>query len=99
MNMGIARRIEGLDWKGMQRSIWEHGYALTEPVLSAEECRDVIAMFPDDERFRSHIKMERYRFGRGEYKYFSYPLPEMVQELRENFYPRLAPVANEWAEA
>src|SRR5512141_1859689 len=99
MNMGIAPRIDGLKWTELHRSLEERGYALTPPLLGANECRELIATFPDDEQFRSHIVMARYRFGRGEYKYFSYPLPEIVQELRESFYLHLATIANGWAEA
>ena len=99
MSVRIAKRVEGLDWGDLQRSLWEKGYALTPPVLKADECSEVVEMLTDDKRFRSHIDMARYRFGRGEYKYFANPLPEIVSELRENFYPRLAPIANAWAEA
>ncbi len=99
MNVGIAQRIAGLNWDELHRSLWDHGYALTPPMLTVEECRALAEMFPAEKRFRSHIVMERYRFGKGEYKYFSYPLPEIISELRENFYPCLATVANKWSEA
>lgn len=99
MISGIANRIDQLDWTAISQSLWQHGFALTPPVLSADECRELVEMFPSEKLFRSHIVMARYRFGRGEYKYFSYPLPSIVQELRESVYPHVAPIANEWAEA
>ena len=81
----------------MEESLSERGYALTEPILSRTECDSLVEMFADESRFRSHIIMERYRFGIGDYKYFSNPLPEIVTDLRSTAYPHLAVVANEWA--
>jgi hypothetical protein len=74
----------------------ENGFALTPPLLTASECAELISLYPDDKLFRSHIVMARYRFGSGDYKYFSYPLPPVVDELRGGFYPQLAQVANDW---
>ena len=95
----ITQRIDTLDWKGAAESLLEHGYAVTVPVLSAAECAALAALYSADQRFRSHIIMERYRFGIGDYKYFANPLPEIVAELRTSAYPHLAEVANHWAEA
>jgi hypothetical protein len=95
----ISRRIANLDWRAIHDSLWERGYALTGPVLTSHECADLIRMYPSDDHFRSHIVMARYRFGQGDYKYFSYPLPSIVQELRETTYPHLAPLATEWNKA
>jgi uncharacterized protein len=95
----VAERIEALDWSGAEQSLSERGYAVTAPVLSPTECAEIAALYNDASRFRSHIIMERYRFGIGDYKYFSKPLPELVAELRSSAYPRLAVVANRWAEA
>ena len=92
----ISQRIERLDWRAIHDSLWELGYALIEPVLTAQECAELIRLYPCDDHFRSHIIMARYRFGRGDYKYFKYPLPLLVQELRESTYPHLAPIATEW---
>lgn len=72
------------------------GWAKTGPLLSAAECRRIAALYEDDTRFRSRVVMARHGFGRGEYKYFVYPLPGAVQALRTAFYARLAPVANRW---
>jgi hypothetical protein len=96
MQASIAATIDGLGWEVLSRSLWENGYALTPPILSHEECKELIAAYADGSLFRSHIIMARYRFGLGDYKYFDYPLPQIVQELREGGYRHLAPVASEW---
>lgn len=95
----ITQRIDTLDWKGAAESLSERGHAVTEPLLSPDDCAALAALYSDDQRFRSHIIMERYRFGIGDYKYFANPLPEIVGELRTSAYPHLAEVANHWAEA
>ena len=95
----IHERIESLDWRAAEESLSERGYAVTSPLLIAEECKNIIALYLDDKRFRSHIIMERHRFGLGDYKYFENPLPEIVTELRTHAYPHLAPIANTWSEA
>lgn len=95
----IADRLSQLGWQALHQSLWDRGYALTPPVLTADECRQLVSLYPDDSTFRSHIIMSRYRFGRGDYKYFNYPLPKIVQDLREHSYPYLAPLANEWNKA
>lgn len=93
----VQSRIEALDWPGIRASLHDSGWAKTGAVLSAEECSALRELYADDKLFRSRIVMERYRFGLGEYKYFAYPLPQTVSELRESLYPHLAGVANEWA--
>ncbi|HET7343159.1 MAG TPA: 2OG-Fe(II) oxygenase [Methylomirabilota bacterium] len=92
----IAARLADLDWTAVERSLWEHGYAKTPAVLTPDECGELIAMYGDDERFRSRVDMARYRFGVGEYKYFAAPLPPLVQALRTHAYPPLAAIANQW---
>lgn len=94
----IADRINALDWKAAADSLSQRGSAVTTQILSPEECDSLVAMYGDETRFRSHILMERYRFGIGDYKYFDNPLPEIVASLRTAAYPHLAAVANEWAE-
>ena len=96
--LSVAQRIESLDWTTAEQSLSERGCAVTEPILSAEECAGLVALYNDESRFRSQVIMERYRFGIGDYKYFANPLPELVTELRSNAYPHLAEVANQWAE-
>jgi hypothetical protein len=89
-------RSNAVDWRTAESDLWRLGYHRTPALLAADECRTTAAMYDDDARFRSRIDMSRYRFGSGEYKYFTRPLPAVVQELRESLYPRLAPVANAW---
>jgi uncharacterized protein len=97
--LSIAERIDALDWSGAEHSLSERGYAITAPVLTPAECGELIALYKDASRFRSHIIMERHRFGIGDYKYFANPLPELVTELRSSAYPHLIVVANRWAQA
>jgi hypothetical protein len=85
-----------LDWVAISESLSSLGYALTGPLLTSAECAELIAFYSDDENFRSQVVMERYRFGKGDYKYFRYPLPAVVQQLRESTYPQLAKIANLW---
>ncbi len=76
-----------------------HGWAIVGGILTPDECRSIAGLYDDGRLFRSHVVMSRHGFGRGEYKYFSYPLPEVVAELRTTLYPGLAPLANRWNEA
>lgn len=80
-------------------SLDEYGWAMIEQVLTADECGAIVDLYDDDSRFRSHVVMAQHGFGRGEYKYFRYPLPERIAELRGALYTRLAPLANRWNEA
>ena len=95
----IEERLSSLDWQGVASDLWARGFASTSPVLTPEECEQLIALFDDDARFRSRVDMARHRFGEGEYKYFASPLPPVVQALRTGLYPPLAEVANEWMRA
>src|SRR5690349_2606491 len=97
--MTIEDRLTQLDWKAIEASLWQRGYAQTGPLLTAEECHALVALYGNDKLFRSRIDMKRFRFGEGEYKYFAYPLPPLVQALREKLYPHLALIANAWAKA
>jgi hypothetical protein len=97
--MDIPARLRALDWTAIERALWDLGYARTPPVLTAEECAGLIALYPDEARFRSRVDMARHRFGIGEYKYFADPLPPLVQALREHAYPPLAAIANRWEAA
>ena len=89
-------RIAALDWRRIEETLTRDGYAILPTLLTPDQCREVAGYFTQEERFRSRIVMERYAFGRGEYKYFSYPLPDLVAALRTALYPHLAPVANRW---
>lgn len=93
----IKSRIETLDWCSLEDQLEENGYALSEPVLSARECVELITTYGNDDAFRSTVIMQRHNFGRGEYRYFRAPLPKIVADLRESFYGPLAAIANRWA--
>ena len=97
--MIIQKRLAQLDWKAIEASLWERGYVKIDPLITAEECNDLVALYSKDQLFRSRIDMKRFRFGEGEYKYFMYPLPPLVQTLRDEIYPHLAVTANAWAQA
>jgi len=85
-----------LDWPGIDASLATHGCATIGPVLTTEECAALAGLYACDEPFRSRVIMARHGFGRGEYKYFAYPLPEVVAALRTALYPPLALIANRW---
>jgi hypothetical protein len=87
---------ETIDWNSVKTSLNENGFAHLRGVISESECITMQSMFAQSELYRSVINMERYRFGKGVYKYFSYPLPPLVQQLRTTFYPPLSEVANDW---
>ena len=89
-------RLNALDWRRISQELDNQGSAVLERLVSADECRTLAAMYVKDEFFRSRVVMGRHGFGRGEYKYFNYPLPDVIAELRTGLYPRLAPVANQW---
>jgi hypothetical protein len=95
----IPERVAALDWKTIAADLDDHGCATTGPLLSAEECAALAQDYATDALFRSRIIMARHGFGRGEYKYFAYPLPPSVAALRAALYPPLAAVANRWNEA
>lgn len=94
----IAERVTQLDWDRIERDLDARGYALTGKILRSRECAALIAIYPERERFRSRIVMERLRYGVGEYKYFAHPMPEIVGHLRTELYARLVATANRWAE-
>jgi hypothetical protein len=93
----ITARISRLDWLELARGLDEHGFAVTEPLLTPAECVELSDLF-DGDRFRSTIDMARHRFGDGRYRYFGHPLPELIQGARVAFYEQLAPIANRWAD-
>lgn len=86
-------------WEEVESSLDGRGFAVMRQLLTPEQCAVVAAMYPDEARFRSHIQMARHGFGRGEYKYFAHPLPDLVAKLRSELYPPLAEIANRWHEA
>ena len=94
-----AERIQDIDWERVSSDLDARGCATIESLLSAAECDALAALYPEHDRFRTRVVMERHGYGRGEYKYFAYPLPELVAELRSGLYPHLAPIANRWSAA
>jgi uncharacterized protein len=99
MPSNITSRIAALDWSDIVHQMNECGRALTEPLLTPAECSHLAALYDEPARFRSRVDMARHRFGEGEYQYFAAPLPSLVADLRTHLYPRLAAVANTWAES
>lgn len=95
----IADRVAEIDWRRTAGDLDADGFAVLQGLLGPDECRSLAALYGADDRFRSRIVMARHGFGRGEYRYFAYPLPAPVHALRTALYPRLAPIANRWNEA
>jgi hypothetical protein len=92
----LPNRIRRLDWQRLSSDLDAHGCAVTGPLLSVDECAALAALYSAEAPFRSRVIMARHGFGRGEYKYFSYPLPGAVAALRTALYPALAEIANRW---
>ena len=103
MKSGIATKslinniLEGTNWPAVAAALDTAGCAVLPGLLAPATCRALAALYSDDKLFRSRVVMGRHGFGRGEYKYFTYPLPPPVAELRTVLYPHLAPIANEWS--
>ena len=93
------QRLARVDWARLEADLNTSGAATIPGLLSADECSTMAALYPNEQRFRSTVVMSRHGFGRGEYKYFSYPLPKLVASLRSALYPSLAAIANRWNEA
>lgn len=91
-------REQAIDWERACARLDERGFALLRGVLAKNICQEIAAYYADEHRFRSRIEMSRYSFGQGEYKYFNYPLPGIVQQLRSSIYPHLAALANQWTD-
>ena len=94
----VIDKAFAIDWSEVTASVREKGHALLKGVLDQSQCERLIALYDDDSLYRKTINMERYRFGSGQYRYFAYPLPPLVQDLREVMYTQLAPIANTWME-
>ncbi|MBV9119910.1 MAG: 2OG-Fe(II) oxygenase [Chloroflexi bacterium] len=93
----LGSRIEALDWPEIEASLDSSGFALIDKCLSEKECEALISTYDRDNAFRATVNMSRHNFGSGEYRYFSRPLPDVVEGLRRELYPHLAPVANRWS--
>ncbi len=92
----LMQKLATYDWSRISDDLHNTGYAHLTEFLDSETCAELIELYAAPEIYRKTVMMERYRFGRGEYKYWKYPLPEPVQQIREALYPRLAPIANNW---
>ncbi len=95
----VNRPMTTIDWHDVERQLDAFGYAKIRALLGEEPCRGLTALYPQADRFRSRIVMQRHAFGQGEYQYFAHPLPETVATLRRTGYAALAPIANRWRRA
>jgi uncharacterized protein len=92
----LLQRIANIDWQAVTEILDEKGYTAVSQFLPIQSCNELIAEYDNSNLYRKTITMEKYRFGLGEYKYFKYPLPEIIQILRHEIYPKLSPIANTW---
>lgn len=97
-NRSISARVAALDWSARAASLDHDGYSVMSSLLTREECQDLAGLYQMDTRFRSRVVMARHNFGRGEYKYFAYPLPRQIASLRTALYRPMAAIANQWGE-
>ncbi|HET7888958.1 MAG TPA: 2OG-Fe(II) oxygenase [Bradyrhizobium sp.] len=95
----VAAGVADIDWTQAATDLDAQGCTILKGLLTPDQCRALAALYPDDKLFRSRIVMGRLGFGRGEYKYFAYPLPQVIAELRPRLYAGLQPIANRWNEA
>jgi uncharacterized protein len=98
-SVDINTCVEAIDWASASTHLDGYGWTMLKTLLTADECESIARFYEDDRRFRSRVVMASHGFGQGEYKYFAYPLPDIVTELRMALYPRLAPIANRWNES
>jgi hypothetical protein len=99
MSLPITERINGIDWQTAANGLNNSGFALVKNLLNTQECDALVNGYDNSALYRKTITMQRYRFGLGEYKYFTYPLPYIIQSIREAVYTHIAPVANSWMKA
>ena len=92
----LLQRIADIDWQAVTEILDEKGYSGVPQLLPIQNCNELIQEYGNSDLYRKTITMEKYRFGLGEYKYFKYPLPEIIQILRQAIYPKLSPIANTW---
>ena len=92
----IIQKIENADWQNIKEMMNKNGYAIIPKLLSDGQCELLKSEYDNPNLYRKTVVMARYCFGLGEYKYFNYPLPDIVQTIRTNIYPHLAPIANTW---
>ena len=92
----MKQKLQKTDWALVANEMHEKGFALIPNILTDEECGELIQNYDNPNAYRKTVVMARYRFGMGEYKYFNYPLPALIQQIRTEIYPHLVPVANLW---
>jgi uncharacterized protein len=85
-----------IDWQKVTEEMNQRGFSTIPDMMTADQCDSLKSIYNNSDLYRKTVVMERYRFGLGEYKYFRYPLPKIIQEIRGNMYPKLAPIANDW---
>ncbi len=95
----IKQKLQETDWEFVANEMHEKGFAVIPKILTDEQCNELIQGYDNPNAYRKTVVMERYRFGLGEYKYFNYPLPDLIQQVRTSIYPQLAPIANAWFKA
>lgn len=95
----IEERVRAIEWERVSQDLDEQGNAMVQGLFSPAECASVAALYPREELFRSRVVMARHGFGRGEYQYFRYPLPDLIADLRTAVYSHLVPIANRWNSA
>ena len=93
-----AQRVASYDWHAIATELQNFGCAVLPGLLTPDECEGIAALYPHEEHFRSHVHMARHGFGKGEYRYFKYPLPAPIENMRTALYPHVATVANDWNE-
>ncbi|MDB5983936.1 MAG: hypothetical protein JWQ69_4951 [Pseudomonas sp.] len=92
----LTARIDDHNWPTLQQQLNQFGFAVLPKLLAPEACTDIASLYANEHMFRSRVVMARHGFGQGEYQYFDYPLPTLIQTLRSAIYPHLVPIANEW---
>lgn len=95
----VIQKIEHTDWQHIAEKMHQNGYVIIPDLLSNEQCEELKSCYNHPDAYRKTVIMERYRFGQGEYKYFNYPLPGLIQVIRTSIYPKLVPIANTWFKA
>lgn len=95
----MKEKVHSIDWDLVAKQMHDNGFAIAPNFLKNNECEDLKANYNNPNAYRKTVVMERYRFGLGEYKYFHYPLPDLIQQIRTEIYPQLVPIANAWFKA
>lgn len=95
----IQSKIASQNWESIAESMHENGFAVLSALLTDEQCERLKSEYHTENLYRKKVVMERHRFGLGEYKYFNYPLPNLIRDIRTSIYPKLVPIANSWMKA